>query len=79
MSLDSVRKIALGLITNIKQWGREVAAYDTAHNKHIFWLERELHHTQQTAPSTPRIPPQEDFVLNTDQAPGFYISVEERL
>ena len=79
MSSESLKKIALGLITNIKQREREVAAYDTARNEHVAWLERELHRIQQTAPSTPRIPPQEDYVLNTDQAPGFYIPVEEGL
>ena len=77
MSPGSLRKIALGLLTNIKQREREVAAYDTARNKHVTWLERELRRTQQEAPSTPHIPPQEDFILNTDQAPGFFIPVEE--
>ena len=79
MSSGSLRKIALGLLTNIKQREREVVAYDTAHNEHVTWLERELRHVQQDAPSTPRIPPQKDFILNTDQAPGFFIPVEEGL
>ena len=79
MSPRSLRKIALGLLTNIKQWEREVAAYDTARNEHVTWLERELQRIQQDAPSTPHIPPQEDFILNTDQAPGFFIPIEEGL
>ena len=42
MSHDSVRKIALGLITNIRQREREVAAYDTARNERLTHLERQL-------------------------------------
>ena len=79
MSPGSLRKITLGLLTNIKQREREVAAYNMARNEHVTWLERELWHTQQEAPSTPRIPPQKDFILNTDQAPGFFIPVKEGL
>ena len=79
MSHDSIRKIALGLITNIRQREREVAAYDTARNERLAYLERQVGQQQSTPPNTPVAPPQEDFILNTDQAPDFFIPVRNGL
>ena len=79
MSHDSVRKIALGLITNIRQREQEVAAYDAARNECLAHLERQLGRQWITPPNTPVTAPQEDYVLNTDQAPDFFIPVRDGL
>ena len=79
MSHASVRKIALGLITNIHQRERDVAAYDEARNERLAYLERQVGRQRSTPPNTPVTAPQEDFVLNTDQAPDFFIPVRDGL